>query len=87
MLRFEKSYFAPNTFDSKADSQDEYECVEMDSRLPLFAASVQLEDGSIRWLLVAGPGVLALGPVNANLTNLSATEKLQGCNSPVNNSN
>ena len=64
MLRFEKSYFAPNTFDSKADSQDEYECVEMDSRLPLFAASVQLEDGSIRWLLVARPDLLALAHRN-----------------------
>ncbi len=60
MLRVDESYFAPNTFDSKADGQDEYECVEMDSRLPLFAASVQLEDGSIRWLLLTGPGVLVM---------------------------
>jgi hypothetical protein len=31
----------------------------MGQKLPFFAASVQLEDGNIRWMLLAGPSALA----------------------------
>ena len=59
MLRFKKSYFAPDTFPSKENRRRDLECVEMDSELPFYAASVQVEDGNIRWLLLAGPSALA----------------------------
>ena len=59
MLSFKKNYFSPNTFVSKANNPRDLEYVEMASELPFYAASVQLEDGSVRWLLLAGPRALA----------------------------
>ena len=59
MLRFKKNYFSPNTFVSKSENQRDVEYVEMNSELPFYAASVQLEDGTIRWLMLAGPRALA----------------------------
>lgn len=59
MFHFLKSYALPDTFPSKAKDRRDLECVEMGEELPFYAASVQLEDGNIRWLLLAGPSALA----------------------------
>ena len=59
MFHFLKSYALPDTFPSNAKDRRDLECVEMGQELPFFAASVQLADGEIRWLLLAGPSALA----------------------------
>ena len=59
MFHFLKSYALPDTFPSNAKGRRDLECVEMGQELPFFAASVQLADGEIRWLLLAGPSALA----------------------------
>lgn len=59
MFHFLKSYAAPDTFPSNAKDRRDLECVEVGQALPLFAASVQLGDGEIRWLILAGPSALA----------------------------
>ena len=59
MFHFFKSYAVPNTFPSNATNQRDLECVEMGQAPPFFAASVEMEDGEIRWLLLAGPSALA----------------------------
>ena len=59
MFHFLKSYAPAETFPSKAKDRQDLECVEMASELPFYAASVQLEDGSVRWLMLAGPRALA----------------------------
>ena len=59
MLHFYKSYAVPDTFPSNAKGRRDLECVEMGQALPFFAASVEMADGEIRWLLLAGPSALA----------------------------
>lgn len=59
MLRFEDGYYPPETFPSEAKTSRELDCVEMDSSLPFYAASVQMANGNIRWLFLSGPSALA----------------------------
>lgn len=59
MFHFLKSCAPSDTFPSESKDRRELEFVEMGEQLPFYAVSVQLENRTIRWLLIAGPSALA----------------------------
>ena len=58
MFQFLKSYPPSDTFPSESEDRRDLEFVEMGEQVPFYAASVQLDE-TVRWLLIAGPRVLA----------------------------